>query len=98
VSCSGRCSRADPAEASDREGRRDGLGIPQGVDQVPEERLQAGERGPTNHDHAGVEITDDSLWDHLAFEHMTVPPEGLSFGALRGMHDRFHGESHAADE
>lgn len=74
------------------------MGMPRDMDPVPEERLQVGEERPTNHDHAGVGLTDESLRDHLAFEHMTVAPEGLSFGALQGMHDRFHGEAHAADE
>ena len=68
------------------------------MDPVPEEGLQAGEERPADHDHAGVELAHDSLRDHLAFEHMTVAPDGLSYGALAGMHDRFHGEAHAADE
>jgi hypothetical protein len=74
------------------------LGIARDMDQVPEERLQVGEQTPANHSHDGVELTDDSLREHLAADHMTVAPEGLSFGALQGIHDRFHGEAHAADD
>lgn len=74
------------------------MGIPDSVEPVPEERLQMGEARPADHDHAGVELEHDSLRDHLAFEHMTLAPEELSYGALEGMHDRFHGEAHAADE
>lgn len=73
-------------------------GYTEGVDKVSEERLRIGEERPTNHDHAGVEVADDSLRDHLVAKHLTLVPDGLSFGALRGMHDRFHGEAHAADE
>lgn len=65
---------------------------------MPEERLQVGEEQPADHDHADVEPSHDWLRDHLAFEHMTVAPEELSYGALRGMHDRFHGEAHATDQ
>ena len=65
---------------------------------VPEEQLELGGEAPPDHDHATVAITDDSLSDHLAFEHGTALPDGLSFGALRGVHDRLHGRSHAVDE
>ena len=68
------------------------------MDQVPEELLEAGAERPKSHDHDGVEMTVESLRDHLAFDHVTAPPDGLSLGALQGMHDRFHGESHAADD
>jgi hypothetical protein len=68
------------------------------MDEMPEERLRAGEDRPANHDHEGVGLTEESLSAHLTLEHETVVPEGLSFGALRGMHDRFHGEAHATDD
>jgi hypothetical protein len=64
---------------------------------VPEERLQAGEEAMANHHHEGVEMTEASLGHHVASDHGIVVPEGLSFGALRGMHDRFHGEAHATN-
>jgi hypothetical protein len=68
------------------------------MDEMPDERLRAGEKRSANHAHEEVGITDESLSDHLAVEHETVIPDGLSFGALRGMHDRFHGETHATDD
>ena len=68
------------------------------MEEVPEARLQAGEDRRWDHDHGGVDVTDESLTDHLAGEHDTEVPDGLSFGALRGMHDRFHGEAHAVDD
>jgi hypothetical protein len=68
------------------------------VDEVPEERLQEGEERPADHSHSAVEVTSDSLHEHLVSKHATDVPEGLSFGALQGMHDRFHGEAHAVDE
>jgi hypothetical protein len=68
------------------------------MDQVPEECLRAGEHGRVNHHHHEVEITEESLLDHLATRHATAMPETLSFGALRGIHDRFHGEAHATDD
>ena len=49
------------------------------------------------HDHEGVDIAEESLEAHLAADHDTVLREGLSFGALRGVHDRFHGEPHTTD-
>jgi hypothetical protein len=51
-----------------------------------------------NHHHHGLEITEESLLDHLATHHGMAMPETLSFGALRGIHDRFHGEAHATDD
>jgi hypothetical protein len=68
------------------------------VDEVPEEVLEAGERRATAHRHDDVSVTDDALDRHLEEDHGTAAPEGLSFGALRGMHDRFHDEAHAADD
>jgi hypothetical protein len=67
------------------------------VTQVPEDRLRAGEENPAEHHHGDVEITDESLSHHLALSHGLVTPEDLSFGALQGIHDRFHGEAHAVD-
>jgi hypothetical protein len=57
-----------------------------------------GEQGPVDHTHERVEIGEEALAGHLASNHRMVVPEGLSFGALRGMHDRFHGEAHATDD
>jgi hypothetical protein len=68
------------------------------VDEVSEEELSAGETRPTDHDHDGVDVTEESLSDHLAGEHHVDAPEGLSSGALRGVHDRFHGEAHATED
>ena len=67
------------------------------MDEIPEERLRAGEEAGAGHDHEGVDIAEESLEAHLAADHDTVLREGLSFGALRGVHDRFHGEAHATD-
>ncbi len=67
-------------------------------DEVSEEELLEGEKSPADHDHPGVEPTEESLWDHLAYDHATAVPQGLSLGTLQGMHDRFHGEAHAVDD
>lgn len=67
-------------------------------DQVSEEQLLEGEEAPADHDHEAVEPTAESVWDHLAYEHAVAVPDGLSLSTLQGMHDRFHGEAHAADE
>lgn len=67
-------------------------------DEVSEEQLLEGEEAPADHDHDGVDLTAESLWDHLAYEHAVAVPDGLSPGTLQGMHDRFHGEAHAADD
>jgi hypothetical protein len=68
------------------------------MDEVPEERLRAGEEGGRSHDHEGVNVAEESLEVHLASDHHMALREGLSLGALRGIHDRFHGEAHAADD
>jgi hypothetical protein len=67
------------------------------MEEVPEKRLQSGEQRLTNHEHEGVAVTDESLWHHLTADHRMLVSEALSVGALRGIHDRFHGESHASD-
>ncbi|HWE55590.1 MAG TPA: hypothetical protein VG435_08755 [Acidimicrobiales bacterium] len=68
------------------------------MDEMAEEKLAAGEQRSTDHDHDGVEVTENSLSDHLTGEHGMEIPDGLSAGALRGIHDRFHGEAHASEE
>ncbi len=67
-------------------------------EEITEEQLQAGERSRTDHVHDEVVIREDSLAEHLCSEHAVELPDGLSFGALRGLHDRFHGEAHAIDD
>lgn len=67
-------------------------------EQVSEEQLLAGERSAPDHDHEGVGVTEASLADHLVSGHGMDVPEALSFGALQGLHDRFHGEAHAIDD
>ncbi len=67
------------------------------MSEVPEDLLRVGEMRPTNHRHGGVDVTDESLGEHLISEHALAVPGGMSFGALRGIHDRFHGEAHATD-
>jgi hypothetical protein len=68
------------------------------MEEVPEAQLQEGEARPVHHDHEGVGVTHESLAEHLARGHQMEVPDELSFGALRGMHDRFHGEAHATDD
>lgn len=68
------------------------------MDEMPEERLRAGERRLVEHSHEEVDVTDEALSEHLSSDHRSEVPDGLSYGALRGMHDRFHGEAHAADD
>ena len=65
-------------------------------DEVTEEQLQAGEDAPADHTHDGVDMTEESLAEHLVSGHRVEIPDGLSTGTLQGMHDRFHGETHAA--
>lgn len=67
-------------------------------DEVPESSLQAAEGRPADHDHDGVDLTDESLAEHVASAHGVDIPDGLSFSTLQGMHDRFHGEAHAIDD
>lgn len=68
------------------------------AEEVPEERLQEGERRTTDHHHEGVAITNEALEEHLVSEHGIEVREGLSLATLRGMHDRFHGEAHAVED
>lgn len=58
----------------------------------------AGERAPTDHDHDGVDLTEESLAEHLISGHGIDVPDPLSTGTLQGMHDRFHGEAHATED
>lgn len=67
------------------------------LDEVSEACLQEGEDRPADHDHEGVVLTDESLGEHLRTAHEMDAPSGLSLSTLQGMHDRFHGEAHAAD-
>jgi hypothetical protein len=67
------------------------------MSEVPEELLRTGEVRPANHRHEGVDVTDESIGEHLISDHGLAVPAGLSFGALRGIHDRFHGQAHATD-
>jgi hypothetical protein len=66
--------------------------------EVSEEVLEAGESSHTDHDHDGVEPSEDALGAHLVSDHAADIPEGLSGGTLRGVHDRFHGEAHATED
>jgi hypothetical protein len=66
------------------------------MSEVPEDLLRVAEMRPTNHSHEGVDVTNDSLGEHLISDH-GLAPGGMSFGALRGIHDRFHGKAHATD-
>lgn len=66
--------------------------------EVSEEVLEAGERSHTDHDHAGVEPSEEALGAHLMSDHAVEIPEGLTEGTLRGVHDRFHGEAHATED
>lgn len=65
---------------------------------ITEQQLQAGERQPADHHHDEVEVDEESLAGHLASEHRTEVPDGLSFSTMQGIHDRFHGEAHALDD
>jgi hypothetical protein len=65
-------------------------------EEVTEGQLERGEGAPA-HDHGEVAVTDEAMAEHLTSQHRVEVPEGLSFGALRGMHDRFHADAHAAD-
>ncbi len=67
-------------------------------EEITEEQLQAGERSRTDHVHDGIEISEEALAAHLSSDHAVDLPDGLSFGALQGLHDRFHGEAHAIDD
>lgn len=67
-------------------------------EQVPEERLLEGERRTTDHHHGDVAVTDQALEAHLVSDHGAELPERLSLGTLQGLHDRFHGETHAVDD
>ena len=73
-----------------------GIGTDVDEDEVTEAELRAGEAAPADHAHGDVAITEESLADHLVSEHHVDIPSGLSTGTLQGMHDRFHGETHAA--
>jgi hypothetical protein len=68
------------------------------MDEVPEERLRAGEEDCPSHDHEGINIAEQSLVAHLASDHQMALRKGLSFGAVRGIHDRFHGEAYATED
>ena len=68
------------------------------MDELPDEEIAAAEVAPAGHDHDGVTTADDSLRDHLQTAHGLVVPAELSGSTLQGLHDRVHGESHAADE
>jgi hypothetical protein len=67
-------------------GRTGKCGYIWSVHQVPEDRLQAGEEGPTNRHHRGIEITEESLrvTQPLVLDHGPANTFRLSFGALRG--------------
>lgn len=65
---------------------------------MSEDQLQDAEHGPADHHHDGLAPTGDALLEHLAAAHGVDVPDRLSTGTLQGMHDRFHGEAHAADD
>ena len=68
------------------------------MDEVPEAQIEAAERRPADHSHAGVDPAEGGLADHLRSAHGVEVPAGMSAATQEGLHDRVHAERHAADD
>jgi hypothetical protein len=66
--------------------------------ELPEQAIEDAEVMAADHAHEGLADDPDSLRAHLGSEHHLDAPDHLSSATLRGLHDRLHHETGAADQ